>query len=530
VQTTFGRMAGTLNFHNLRMAHKLLVGFSLVTALLVIGGLLGVASLGRGEQRLVAMYNANLVRTQHLNEVSLEYKDALATLDLTTDPADLAEIADDDGELLDAWEAYQSYDMTGREGLVATFDESFAAFRKVRDEAGVPAILARDRAAFESARTEALELAEPADDALEELMMVEQRAAAHSLEDARAMTSFARLATFGFIGLAVLLSVALALGIARMIAGPLRRTVEVLRALAAGRLDQRLPVGGRDEVGEMAAALNAAMERLSAAMGRIGGESAALNDSADQLSAVSARMTDSAAKSSTQAGATAASADEVSRNVEVLVGGAAQMTTSIQEIAQNATRATAVAEQAVDVATRTNETIAKLGESSVEIGSVVKVINSLAEQTNLLALNATIEAARAGESGKGFAVVASEVKELAQATSKATGDVTARIESIQTNTAAAVTAIGQITSIITQINETQTTIAAAVEEQSITTEAISRNVDQAAAGSSRIADGMAVVADSAQNTTAEARNAAESASDLSATAANLSRLVGEFRY
>ncbi len=127
------------------------------------------------------------------------------------------------------------------------------------------------------------------------------------------------------------------------------------------------------------------------------------------------------------------------------------------------------------MAYRTNETVSKLGASSVEIGNVVKVITSIAEQTNLLALNATIEAARAGEAGKGFAVVAGEVKDLAQATAKATEDISRRIETIQADTAGAVEAIGQISAVIGQINDYQTTIASAVEEQTATTNEMSRS-------------------------------------------------------
>ena len=149
--------------------------------------------------------------------------------------------------------------------------------------------------------------------------------------------------------------------------------------------------------------------------------------------------------------------------------------------------------QAVDVVETTNETVAKLGTVGQEIGNVVKVITSIAEQTNLLALNATIEAARAGEAGKGFAVVASEVKELAQETARATEDIARRVEAIQADTGGAVDAIGEIAAIIASINDYQTTIASAVEEQTATTNEMSRNVAEASAGSGEIAANIAGV-------------------------------------
>ena len=120
----------------------------------------------------------------------------------------------------------------------------------------------------------------------------------------------------------------------------------------------------------------------------------------------------------------------------------------------------------------------KLGESSQEIGNVIKVITSIAQQTNLLALNATIEAARAGEAGKGFAVVANEVKELAKQTAKATEDIGRKIEAIQVDTKGAVAAIEEIGTIINQINDISNSIATAVEEQTVTTNEIGRSVEK----------------------------------------------------
>ena len=142
--------------------------------------------------------------------------------------------------------------------------------------------------------------------------------------------------------------------------------------------------------------------------------------------------------------------------------------------------------EAVQAATAANTTISRLGESSVQIGQVIKVITSIAEQTNLLALNATIEAARAGEAGKGFAVVANEVKELAKETAKETEDISKKIAAIQGDTKGAVDTIGRVEAVIGRINDLSSSIAGAVEEQTATTNEIARNIAEAARAPRRL--------------------------------------------
>ncbi|MFM7185265.1 MAG: methyl-accepting chemotaxis protein, partial [Planctomycetota bacterium] len=202
---------------------------------------------------------------------------------------------------------------------------------------------------------------------------------------------------------------------------------------------------------------------------------------------------------------------------------------SIHEIAKNAQDAASTARRAVDMASATSGTMAALGRSSQEIGAVVKVITSIAEQTNLLALNATIEAARAGEAGKGFAVVASEVKELARDTAKATEEIGGRIESMQGDTQRAVEAIAEIGKVIEQIDSLQTRIAAAVEEQSVTTGEIGRNISEATTGTSEIAENIVQVAQAAQSTAEGASNTQVSSQDLARMAQALQRLVEEYK-
>jgi methyl-accepting chemotaxis protein len=206
------------------------------------------------------------------------------------------------------------------------------------------------------------------------------------------------------------------------------------------------------------------------------------------------------------------------------------MGASIREISTSANEGAKVAGQAVSVAESAAETMGRLGESSVEIGTVIRTITSIAEQTNLLALNATIEAARAGEAGKGFAVVAGEVKDLAQETAKATEDIARRVEAIQADGQRAVEAISEITRIIASINDYQVTIASAVEEQTATTSEMNRNISEAAQGSADIAGSIGGVAQATQTTAEGTAESRQAAGDLASVATELRDLVSRFRY
>jgi len=268
-----------------------------------------------------------------------------------------------------------------------------------------------------------------------------------------------------------------------------------------------------------------AEEALKVTIDAVNHNAQALASSSEELTAVSQQMSSNSEETATQSNVVAAASEQVSKNVATVATSAEEMSASAKEIAKNATEAAKVATEAVKVASDTNKTVAKLGESSIEIGKVIKVITSIAQQTNLLALNATIEAARAGEAGKGFAVVANEVKELAKQTAAATEDISGKIEAIQTDTKAAVTAIDQISKIINQINGIQNTIASAVEEQTATTNEIARNANEAAQGSTEISKNIANVSLAAKNTTQGANNTLTAATELAKLAADLKRVV-----
>ena len=156
-------------------------------------------------------------------------------------------------------------------------------------------------------------------------------------------------------------------------------------------------------------------------------------------------------------------------------------------------------------------------EASDNIGEVVKMISEIAEQTNLLALNATIESARTGKAGKGFAVVAGEVKELASQTANATENINEQIEAVQAMTGKAVTSMDEIGEVITQLDDTSTAIAAAMEEQGATTQEITRNVQEAATGTDEVTKNI-------NGVTQAAEKAGEASSQVTAAAGELTQL------
>jgi methyl-accepting chemotaxis protein len=324
------------------------------------------------------------------------------------------------------------------------------------------------------------------------------------------------------------------LALVRSISQSLRRLTGMIQDIAEGEGDvtRRLEISGtygRDELTEVSRLFNLFMDKLQQLLRGVGGHTSKLASASEQLLEASREITTNSGETANQANSVSQSTRQVSQNLQSLSTGAGEMTTTIHSIAANANEAAKVASSAVQTAQAANVTVAKLGQSSAEIGVVIKVITTIAQQTNLLALNATIEAARAGEAGKGFAVVANEVKELAKQTAKATEDISHKITAIQADSQNAVKAIGTVTGVINHINDISATIAAAVEEQSATTKEMMRNANEAANGAGDISANIGGVAQAADGTSVRAQESEKAAQEFAAIAAQLSSLMAQFR-
>jgi len=323
------------------------------------------------------------------------------------------------------------------------------------------------------------------------------------------------------------------LTLVRRITGSLSRLTHMIQDIAEGEGDvtKRLEVAGGfgdDELGEVSRLFNSFMDKLQEILRGVVSHTGKLTLASLQLLEASKQITINSGETATQSNSASQVTQQVTQNLNSLSIGVSEMTT-IQSIASNAQEAAKVASSAADAADAANSTVAKLGQSSGEIGVVIKVITSIAEQTNLLALNATIEAARAGEAGKGFAVVANEVKELAKQTARATEDIGLKISAIQVDTKGAIEAIGKVSGVINQINSISATIAAAVEEQSATTNEMTRNAGEAASGANGISSNIDGVVHAADGTLLRAQESQKAAQELSSIAAQLGDLMRLFK-
>ena len=253
-----------------------------------------------------------------------------------------------------------------------------------------------------------------------------------------------------------------------------------------------------------------------------------LGDASSQMRTTSSGLTAVSRQTNERVQVAEKASSEASMSVESVASASEQLSASINDISQQAAHAAGIASRAVGQARETDGTVQGLAKSAGRIGEVVGLINTIAAQTNLLALNATIEAARAGEAGRGFAVVASEVKSLASQTAKATDEISEQIADIQKVAGEAIDAIKGIGSIIGEVNEVATAIAAAVQEQGAATQEITRSTQYAAQGTKNVSDNITGVKADADASAAAAENVKHASETLETQSQQLGGQVTQF--
>ncbi len=334
-------------------------------------------------------------------------------------------------------------------------------------------------------------------------------------------------AIIGFISAAA--GLLFSLIISNSISKPIIRAVEFAEEISEGNFTSTLESGRKDEMGQLSQALNIMKTKLSLMINELMSTSKNLSESSTELSAISSQIASSSENASKSADNVSCSSSEMSSslnsvaaameqsnmNTEMVASAAEQMSATINEIAENTEKGRSISENAVKQSKNAGEKMNELGVVAQAIGKVTETINEISEQTNLLALNATIEAARAGEAGKGFAVVANEIKELAKQTADATYEIKTQIEGMQSTASSTISEIDQISGIIIDINDIVSTIATAVEEQSVSTREIAANISQVSQGIQEVNESISMSSRMAEKITEEISDVSAQAGEVS---------------
>ena len=348
------------------------------------------------------------------------------------------------------------------------------------------------------------------------------------IDDVETTVADARTGLIGWVAGALAVLVGLILLVRHSITSHLRRMTEVLDE---GDLNRRLDEGaGHTELDRLGAAINATMDRLGSVVTGVVDAAGEVGRQVDQLTRQSQEIEGQAAHTAEQADAAAASSRDANGGFGDVAQAISEIDHSIRAISENVQKVAETADEAVQSTSAADELVSRLASSTGEIGDVVQTINSIAEKTNLLALNATIEASRAGEAGRGFAVVAHEVKELANATARATEDIAMKVEALQVDATEALGALNGIGEVITTLHEYQSGITSAVEEQTSTMSMVSATVQASSAAGAGTGDAIDSVVAAASGTRQQLDLMTNSVDSLAQVSEDLQSTVAVFQH